>query len=92
MTENEARDAGSWVAIKQHVEAVWRDGYPSPLVKLFPEWFRVGLSGRVASKLERVLRDTIKLAIVETATHELEALGVASKAAPETFSTHRQSF
>ena len=76
MTEDEAREAGSWVALKQFVEAYWRDRHPSVLPKLFQPWLFDGLSGRVSAKIEHVLYDTIKLAIVETATHELEAADV----------------
>ena len=82
MTENEARDAGSWAAIKQHVEAVWRDGYPSVPSRLFPERLTITLSDRVSRELDTMLRDTIKLAIVETATHKLEALGVTASVGP----------
>ena len=79
MTEDEARDAGSWVMLKQHVEAVWRDGYPVVLPRLFPAWLLIGVSSRVTAKLNTVLYDTIKLAVVKTATHELEAVDVTTQ-------------
>ena len=89
MTENEARDAGSWVAIKHHIEAVWRAGYPNVTEKLFPEWFRLGLSDHVRHKLEAVLYDTIKLAIIESAQNELDALGVEPASSLKTVPTLR---
>lgn len=76
MNETEARDAGSWVAVKNFVEGIWREKYPQVSPKILPEWLVTTLSDTVRKELETVLYDTIKLAIVETATHKLEALGV----------------